>query len=163
MRMGSRINHEVEEAILDASKADAAVDMGLFELVHQMQYTDKKERKAVKLDADVAKQIGAFAKARAREARQCQPDAVQREEKENQMGLFDFEEVELGNLLGVGGFSNVYEVKAFHLKKQHRSSTTKQQQNHHPQQRKHRRSRQRRHRRGPSSGSIKEESEIEPV
>ena len=153
MQLGNNVNHEVDEAVRDAAKADAAVGMGLFELVNQMQNQAVDETKPKKLESEVAKQIGAFAKARAREARQCQPDAVRREEKEHQMGLFDFDELELGNLLGVGGFSNVYEITAFHPKEQPSRTSQK--------QRKHRRSRHQRHRHDPASKSIREEDEEE--
>ena len=69
------------------------------------------------------------------------------------MGLFDFDELELGNLLGVGGFSNVYEIKAFHPKEPPSRTSQK--------QRKNRRSRHQRHRHDPVSNSIREEDEEE--
>ena len=87
------------------------VDMGLFELVHHMQ-TRALEPK--KLDPAIAKQVAGFAKARGREAAKCRSSAGNdRPEVEARMALFDLEEIELGALLGVGGFSNVYEIKGF--------------------------------------------------
>jgi serine/threonine protein kinase len=136
---------EVAMAAQDAAKMDVAMDVGLFELVHHLEYKAALQRaagaKPKRLEPSVAKQIAGFAKARAREVRHCcqaaqrastqrasmasgagganaVPLFQKREEKHSQMGLFDFEELELGPLLGVGGFSKVYEIKAFHPKQQ---------------------------------------------
>jgi serine/threonine protein kinase len=79
-------------------------------------------------DKYLAKQIASFAKARAREAAKnhaydtavggdvtnADPKATYLEAV-SKMGLFDYEELQLGNLLGVGGFSHVYEVTGFHF------------------------------------------------
>jgi serine/threonine protein kinase len=126
------------------------MDMGFFELFHHLEYKAALQKaagaKPKRLEPSVAKQVGGFAKARAREARHCcqaaqrastqraaasmaskahgggSANAVplfqKREDKYAQMGLFDFDELELGPLLGVGGFSKVYEIKAFHPKQQ---------------------------------------------
>ncbi|KAG7372938.1 protein kinase domain containing protein [Nitzschia inconspicua] len=79
-------------------------------------------------DKHLAKQIASFAKARAKEAaksrtmeqqRSCHPEQAvvnpSNQDPTSQMALFDYEELQLGKLLGVGGFSHVYEIQGFNL------------------------------------------------
>jgi serine/threonine protein kinase len=87
----------------------SGIDMGLFEIIQHIQ---KRANEPKKLEPPMARHVAGFANARAREAARCQ-NAAERQEHEARMAQFDLDEIELGPLLGVGGFSMVYEISAF--------------------------------------------------
>jgi serine/threonine protein kinase len=103
-------------------------------------------------DKQLAKHIASFAKARAREAAKSRGmermllaaaaaaaaakqsgggrnTGEQQQEQEDddpasKMALFDYDELQLGELLGVGGFSHVYEIQGFNLENDSGATTS---------------------------------------
>jgi serine/threonine protein kinase len=88
---------------------DPSLDMGLYELLHQFQHRPECPSN---LEPVMARQIATMAEARARETARCQSPG-DRQAIKPLMAHFDREEIELGALLGIGGFSNVYEIQSF--------------------------------------------------
>lgn len=88
---------------------DPSLDMGLYELLHQFHHPQECPSN---LEPVMARQVATMAKARAREAARCQRPG-ERQAIKPLMAHFDLEEIELGVLLGTGGFSNVYEIQSF--------------------------------------------------
>jgi serine/threonine protein kinase len=87
----------------------SCIDMGLFELIHHIHNRPKEPKK---LEAPMSIHVAEYATAKAKELAwsQC---PTERHENEARMAQFDLDEIELGPLLGVGGFSMVYEINSF--------------------------------------------------
>jgi serine/threonine protein kinase len=80
---------------------------GFYDFLQNIHKTEPPSR----LQPNMAKQVAGIAKARAREAARCQSPG-ERQANLPLMAPFPMDEIELGRLLGVGGFSNVYAIVA---------------------------------------------------
>ena len=105
---------------------DAPENMGLRELVNAIQAQgppgelDGDDDSYPRLSPSHARQIAKLAKKKGEQIAELQ-DPGERKRSLSRMGLFELDEIDVGPLLGAGGFSYVYEIQAFHPK-QHKAA-----------------------------------------
>jgi serine/threonine protein kinase len=101
------IDHHIQEVEGSLS------DKGFYELLSQFQHHQINPATTSKqLEPSMAKQVASYARRRARQVSTWQNPA-ERQAQKPLMAPFELKEIEIGRLLGVGGFSYVFEIQAF--------------------------------------------------